>query len=85
MCSAFITRYSHSFPLLPVDTDLDLCAGHLRDPADGQRPGDGQNLHRRPDRLHRGGDPAGRDGHLLLDTFHLQVSRQSSGNRHGLD
>lgn len=50
-----------------------LCAGHLRDLADGERPGDRQDLHRRPDRLHRGGDSPGRDGHLLLDTLHLQV------------
>ena len=60
------TAYLPPFPIAP-------CAGHLRDPVDGERPCDRQDLHRRPDRLHRGGDPPGRDGHLLLDTLHLQV------------
>ena len=71
MCFGFITRYTQltSAPLLPRVH----CAGHLRDLADGERPGDRQDLHRRPDRLHRGGDSPGRDGHLLLDTLHLQV------------
>ena len=49
-----------------------MTPGDLRDPDHGERPGDGQAVHRGPDRLHRGGDPPGGDGHLLLDPLHLQ-------------
>lgn len=45
--------------------------GHGHNPGRVQPAGHEPPVHRGPDRLHRGRDPAERDGHVLLDLQHL--------------
>ena len=58
-------------------------SGHLYCTGDSELVGHLQAVHRRSHRLYRRGDPAKRDGHLLLDTLYLQCVGQ--GKKKGPD
>ena len=58
-----------------------LSAGDCGRPDHVQPSGHLPPVHRRPDRLHRGpGRAPERDGHILLDTQHLQHPQQEVGS-----